>query len=372
MTALAQSAQEAPAKISELEGEVQKYLQEQKPELAIPLLRQIITLDSGNLSAHANLGVLLYFQGKYPEAIPEMRTAVQMQPDLWKIEALLGIAEKRTGDSADAQNDLEQAFQKLEDKGIQVQAGLELIELDSASGQLGKAAAVAEVLESISPEDQQILLAAYQISLQITDRSLLSMALIAPDSAEMHMMMADQFVRQGDRDGAIAQFRVAIGLNPHLPGVHFELAEQLRTAEDPAMKSQAVEEYKAALAINDLDEKAWRGLGEITAEKGNYSVAKDDYTKALALQPRDSDAETDLAITLISLNETDKALQLLESAVKDDPTNALAHFRLSTLYRQAGRTADSEHEMEVFRHYKSMKDKLGTTFKQMRLQGNSK
>jgi hypothetical protein len=36
-----------------------------------------------------------------------MRAALEMQPDLWKIEALLGMAEKRTGDPMQAQKDLD-------------------------------------------------------------------------------------------------------------------------------------------------------------------------------------------------------------------------------------------------------------------------
>lgn len=375
MTPLGLTSQVSPnvdSKVRQLEKQAEQYLQERKPDLAIPLLREIVLLDAKNLNAHANLGVLLFFQGNYPEAIPHLRTALEVQPDLWRIEALLGIAEKRTGDPARAQNDLEQAFPRLDEKGIQIEAGLELLELHSASGQLGQAASVAETLENIAPRDPQILLAAYQISLQMTDRSLLSMVLVAPDSAEMHMMMADQFGRQGDVASAVAQYREAIRLNSRLPGVHFELANQLRMSDNPALKSQAEAEYKAALGVNEFDEKAWRGLGEVVADKGDYISAKQDYVKALALEPKDSDAETDLAIALIGLHDLDKATSLLESAVTDDPTNIVAHFRLSTLYRQVGRTADSEREMETFRRYKAMKDKLGKTFQQIRLQSNSR
>lgn len=368
VAALTQPSPDVAARVSQLETQVEQDLQEKKPQLAIPLLRQIISLDANNLKAHANLGVLLFFQGNYSEAIPQLHAALNAQPDLWKIDALLGIAEKRTGDSAAAQNELEHAFPKLDEKGIQVEAGLELVELYSASGQLGKAASIAETLETIAPQEPQILLAAYQISMQITDRSLLSMAMLAPDSAEMHMMMADKFGRDGDHANAIAQYRAAIRVNARLPGAHFELAEQLRTSDDPAVKAQAAQEYKAALGVNAFDEKSWRGLGEVLAEKGDYTAAKEDYGKALALQPHDADAETDLAVAWIALHDNAQAVTLLESAVKDDPTNIVAHFRLSTLYRQLGRTEDSEHEMQIFRHYKAMKDKLGSTFRQMSTQ----
>src|SRR5690348_3354401 len=78
-------AQEAPDpkdKLQSLEQEVQKYLHEQKPELAIPLLRQIISLDPSNVSAYGDLGVLLFFHNNYPEAITELRAALNLEPKL--------------------------------------------------------------------------------------------------------------------------------------------------------------------------------------------------------------------------------------------------------------------------------------------------
>ena len=217
---VAQDAQDVQHRVAALEQQVQKYLQEQKPQLAIPVLREIASLDPKNLNAQANLGVLLFFQDMYPEAIPHLQAALQMQPDLWRIEALLGIAEKRTGDPKAAQSHLEHAFSNLDDNKIQIQAGLELVELDSASAQLGKALSVAARLEELAPQNPQILLVAYQISRQMMDQSLLTMMTAAPDSAEMHMIMAGELGRQGDHTSAIAQYREAVRLNPSLPGAH--------------------------------------------------------------------------------------------------------------------------------------------------------
>lgn len=362
---MAQSSQDIPPRVGALEQQAQKYLQEQKPQLAIPLLREIISLDPKNPNAQGNLGVLLCFQGNYAEAIPHLRAALESQPDLWRIVALLGIAEKRTGDPKQAQNDLERAFSNLDDQKIRIQAGLELIELDSASAQFDKALSVAAKLEELSPQDRQILLAAYQLSRRMMDQTLLSMMVVAPDSAEMHMVMAGELGRQGDHSNAVAQYREAIRLNPALPGAHFELAEQLRTSSDAALNAQAEDEYKAALRVNQYDELSWRQLGGILAAKGDFKRAEEDYKKALAIQPKDSDAKTGLAIVLISANRTTEAISLLESAVKDDPTNVVAHYRLSTLYRRAGRAADAQHELDTFHHYQDVKDKLGKIFKEL-------
>ena len=356
--------------IGALEQQVQEYLHEQKPQLAVPLLRQIIALDPKNLNANANLGVLLFFQNDYTNALPPMRTALQLKPDLWRIQALAGIAEKRTGDPIAAQRDLQQSFANLDDPKIQKQAGLELIELDSSLGQLAKAATVTEKLEDLLPQDPQILFTAWEISSQMVDQSFLNMLFVAPDSAEMHMINGSQLGREGDRARAIAQFREAIRLNPHLPGVHFELAEQLRGSPDPAMNAQAEGEYKAAVQENQYDVKAWCRLGDSVAARHDFKAAEGDYRKALAVQPKDSDAQTGLAIVLISLSRIAEAIPLLESAVKNDPTNMTAHYRLSVLYRRAGRAADADREMSEFKHYNELEIQLGHVFQQVRSQAD--
>ncbi len=364
----AHAGTDLPQKVNDLELQARQYLREQKPNLAIPIFRQIIVLDPQNVDAQANLGVLLFFQGDYPEAITRIRAALQLEPKLWKVQALLGIAEKRTGNFVAARSDLEQSLPSLEDAKIRKEAGLELIEIASASGELDRAATIIAMLEEAAPADPQILLAAYQISSQNVERTLLSTALAAPNSAELHMMMADQFVLLGDPTNAIAQYREAIRQNPQLPGVHFELGVQLDQSSDPGAKVEAEREFRTALTVNRFDEKAWRALGQVMADKGDYDAAKEDYTKALALMPKDSDVEADLAKLFVMRGDFSAAAPLLESAVRDDPTNAMAHYQLSGVYRRAGRTADAQQEMKEFSRYKSLKDNLGKVFRQFRQQ----
>ena len=371
---MAQTAPEPQGRVASpdqaaLERQVTRHLQEQKPQLAIPVLRRMVSLDPKSVNAQANLGVLLHFQGQFGEAIPHLRAALLMQGDLWRIEALLGIAEKRTGDASEAVVHLERAFSRLdksrldkEDK-IAIQVGLELIELHAAAAQFEKALAVAVKLGQMAPAEPQVLLATFEIARQTMDHTMLNMMVAAPDSAEMHMMMAGELAREGDPGKAVGQYREAIRLNPALPGVHFELAELMRTAVDPAMSAQAEAEYRAALKMNAWDALAWRQLGGIMNSKGDFKAAEEAYRKALALQPDDAETKTGLAIVLISTNGTDEALGLLESALKPDPPNMIAHFRLSSLYRRAGRAADASREMEAFRHYQELKDKMSKVFK---------
>jgi hypothetical protein len=44
----------------------------------------------------------------------------------------------------------------------------------------------------------------------------------------------------------------------------------------------------------------------------------------------------------------------------------VGHYRLSALYRQAGRTADAKRELEEYQKYKVMKEKLRDVYHEMR------
>src|SRR5271168_3524194 len=101
-----QSAPSTQEQIAAHSRKAQEYLKENKPELAVPEFKALVALEPNNVDARGNLGVLLFFQGAYVDAIPQLRAALKLQPALWKIQALLGMAEKRTGNLAGALGDM--------------------------------------------------------------------------------------------------------------------------------------------------------------------------------------------------------------------------------------------------------------------------
>jgi cytochrome c-type biogenesis protein CcmH/NrfG len=153
-----------------------------------------------------------------------------------------------------------------------------------------------------------------------------------------------------------------------LPGVHFELAELLRSSEDAAAKKEAEQQYRTALTENPQDEKSILRLAEIDEQKGDVQKSYEGFAKAVALQPADADAKLGLAKSLIEMNQTDKAQKLLEETVQLEPTNAIAHYRLGTLYRKAGRADDAKREVELYKKYKDMKEKLRALYKELQIQ----
>jgi tetratricopeptide (TPR) repeat protein len=335
-----------------------EYLKENRPDLAVSEFRAIVALDPNNVDAHGNLGAVLFFQGAYADAIPELRAALKLRPTLWKTQALLGIGEKRTGDINGARHDLEKALPKVQDEKIRIETGMELIEIYSGKGDLDKAAVIVNDLRKLEPTDEALLYTAYRIYSDLAVESLLSLSVVDPNSARMHQAMAHELAKRGSTAEAIENYRAAVKIDPKLPGLHFELAEMLSTLSNPEGPQEAEKEYKAALESNPFDEQSECRLADIALKRGDLKEANERYTRALKLQPGDPEASIGLAKVLMTMDQPQKAEPLLQHALQLEPTSAVAHFRLSAIYRQTGRTADAKHELEEYQRYKKMKEKL--------------
>ncbi len=343
----------------------QEYLRNKQPNLAIPELQAAVVIDPENAETQGNLGVLLFFQGAYSDAVPHLRFALEKQPDLTKIQGLLGIAEAKTSDSTDAIRDLNAAFPAITDNKFKTQVGLELVGLYTGLSELEQAAATIAQLRKSDPSNPEVLYAAYRTYADLSSESMLALALAAPDSAQMHQLLAHEEIKEGNTNGAIAQYRQAMAIDPRLPGVHLELAELLNSSSSPAIRSQAVGEYNAALQSDPLNEKAQRRLAEIDAAAGDNTKAVEEFTRAIQLQPSDADAKLGLAKSYVDMGEPDKALPLLEEAIRLEPTDAYAHYRLAMLYRQKKKTDAFKHEIEVYQKLKEAKEKLRATYKDL-------
>ena len=358
---LSSVSQSSPGRQQQVESHKRKaaeYLKDNKPDLAVPEFRAIVAIDPNDVDARGNLGVLLFFQGDYTSAIPQLRAALKLKPTLSKIQALLGIGEKRTGDLDAARRDLEEAFPKVQDQKIRIETGMELIEIYSRTGDLDKSAAIVSDLRKLQPTNEALLYTAYRIYSDLAAESMLSLSVVDPNSARMHQAIAHELAKRGNTAEAIENYRAALKIDPQLPGLHFELAEMLSTLSTAEGREEADKEYKAALQSNPFDEQAECRLGDIALQRDDLKDANGHFTRAMQLQPNDPEANIGLAKVFMTMDQPKKAEPLLQHALELDPTSAMAHFRLSTIYRQTGRQAEAKHELEEYQKYKEMKEKL--------------
>ncbi len=361
----AQTAEDKRQEFAAHSKKAQDYLREKRPDLAIPELQAAVALEPDSLDTRANLGVLLFFRGEYGEALPQLRAAVAMKPELWKIRSLLGIAERRTGDEAQGRIDLEAAYPHLEEEKLMVDVGLDLIESYAATDDLNKASDVIAQLLKLRPTDPSLLYTSYRIHSSLMAESLLSLSLVAPDSAQLHQAIAHELQRTQDLAGTIRNLREALALDPRLPGIHFELAEALHASDDEKLHAEAVEQYKLAVETNPNDPKAASRMGDIEVESGDLAAGEKDYRQALKLQPDSTDATIGLANVLLQKGDAGAAEPLLEKVIAEDPTNYLAHFRLSAVYRKLNRPEDAKRELDSYKKYKDMHEKLKSIYQKM-------
>ena len=72
--------------------------------------------------------------------------------------------------------------------------------------------------------------------------------------------------------------------------------------------------------------------------------------------------------TLTQMHRPADAEPYLKRAAQVEPFTAVTHYRLSQVYRAAGRTAEAQKELAEFQRLKQLKERLKQVYEEMRLQ----
>jgi tetratricopeptide (TPR) repeat protein len=359
-------AQRPPAPQGEIRehfARAQQAMADKQLDTASREFSAILALDPKNVEARGDLGVVQFLGGKYAEASRNLRAALRVQPALWKAQAILGLCEKAQGEFEPAQALLEKSFPHLQDPKLQVRAGMALAELDYQHHDREKASSVLAVLQKLDPANVDVLYVIYRVHTDLAAQARDNLALVAPNSARMHQLVAQHLVSEGDAKGAIAQYREAIKIDPRLPGAHFELGEAiLEESMSEQSQKEGQKEFETALAVNPGDAKAECRLGALFSLHGDTDAALGHYQRAVELAPDDVEAQVGLGKALLSTGQVDKALEHLRHAVAVDPLDAQSHYRLSQVYRQKGRIPEAENEIATFQQLREAKERLRSAY----------
>jgi Flp pilus assembly protein TadD len=328
----------------------QEALAAKQDAVAAQEFREILRLDPSNSSAHANLGLIAYSARDYAQASEEFRTALKLQPGLWNAQAFLGMSELRLGKSQEAKPLLEGAFRHVQDARLRSEVGMDLIALCYQSSELDQAVDILRGLALATPDDPATLYAAYRTYSDLAARQLTKLAQVAPESAQMHQVLAQLSASQDDFGEAIAQYRRALEIDPQVAGVHSELGQTiLANSTDERARDEAEGEFHLALAADPNNAECEYLLGEIAWLRSQPQEALNHYNQALALRPGFVDAHIAAGKALLRLGNSHAALQELLQAVALDPQDAAAHYRLSQVYLSLGETAEAGRESAAFR-----------------------
>jgi Flp pilus assembly protein TadD len=90
-------------------------LQKHDLEGAIAEYREMTVIDPHSLIAYSTLGFLESIGGKWKEAVPDLRRAVEIAPDQDRLHAMLAVALAKNGDCKAAESSLSTARAKTKD-----------------------------------------------------------------------------------------------------------------------------------------------------------------------------------------------------------------------------------------------------------------
>ncbi len=313
---------------------------------------QALKLDSGGDAAYAlyaNRGILWFQQGKFDEAVADLRRAIRMKPKDYQPYVSLAQVYQKQGrrDEAVAQLDAAVALEPGLAFLYRLRARLHLEgkDFDAALQDAGRAIA-AEVQSGSAPtlardyvEKGRVLYLCrrYGEAVAACDEALK----LRPNFAPAHLQRADAALRLGQYREA-ADSLDAYLKNGGKPQAGVYQARAVARAElgDPA---GAIEDCTVALTLKPDDPDAirltrgWAYLG-----RGAAPVALTDFEKVLRNKPGQARAHTGRGLALVQLGRVRPAVEEAEAALRQGEATSRLVYDASRIYAQAVARLDAE------------------------------
>lgn len=311
-------------------------------EAAIPQYRAYLKLRPEAVDARSNLGAALSKAGRYAEAIPEYRQALRGRPGDPHIRLNLALANYKLGRIGDAaaefaglhasQPDNSQVMLLLADCWLRQGEYKQVIELLTPVEKRNvDDLAIAYLLGTALLRDKQV-----DRGQQIIDRILRN-----GDSAEARLLLGTAKLEAAEYEGALADLKKAVELNPALPDAHSYLGRAHIELGDTA---SARKDFEAELQQNPNDFESNLNLGALLKQDHDYDGARKLLDRALRTRPGDLRARFQLASVNLEDGKLDAARNGLEQILKQAPEFVEAHISLATAYYRLQRKSDGDRE----------------------------
>jgi tetratricopeptide (TPR) repeat protein len=249
-------------------NEAEQYFAQGKLSQAIESYKNAIASDPNNPAYFVSLARIEVFSGEYQDAVTNAQNAILKNADNPLAHAVYGWALSFTGDYLAAEAEIKKA-----------------LELDA-------------------------------------------------NSALAHAYYAELLINQGnveDLDKAIDESRQARDIDPNLLEVHRARGLVLLGTGEENLP-EAINEFKAAIALNDKIADIHLSLGYAYKLQGENDLAVEELLTAYALNPDDPDALTEASLAYANEGQYGKAAQHAEQAVTVDPSSAKLHGNLGVMY----------------------------------------
>jgi predicted TPR repeat methyltransferase len=177
---------------------------------------------------------------------------------------------------------------------------------------------------------------------------------IDPDRADWYNNLGIILRALGRLDEAVAAYRQAIAVDPAHANAHSNLGVILR-AQGHVSEAEAA--YRNAIRLNPDHIDAYHNLGVLLSGLKRHKEAVFCYCKVTTLSPRHPEARRLLALAYRTLGENDKALEIFEEWLAEEPDNPVAeHMRAACSGRDVPSRASDAYVEKVFDDFASSFD----------------
>jgi tetratricopeptide (TPR) repeat protein len=183
-----------------------------------------------------------------------------------------------------------------------------------------------------TPDDPDVLYYLAIVSGDLARGAFDALYQLAPESAPVHLLMAESFESQDKRAEAESEYNAALQADPNLVDALLGLAKlkRIRLACD-----EAIALYEKAEAIRLTFDGAF-GLGTCLAVQQEDEKAIVQFKRALAGDQRAAVAWEGLGTALARTGKVAEGIAALERAIALEPDMSEAYYALGQAYRKAG------------------------------------
>jgi len=323
----AEAVLEAVLATAPLDAEAMQLLglvrrRQSRPDEAEALYRRALSIDPDMAHVHHNLGHLLRVRGQNADALPFFDAAIRLKPNYVDAYVNRGIALT--------------ALDRLEEAEKSYRRALHILPGHPAAAQ-----GLGVLLNRRGrPKEAEALLTRALAQVPAGTKQQ------ARQAAGLQHALAMSLKAQQRHEEALALLDAAERAMPDLPTLTYNRGNLL---QDMMRHDEAVESYRRAIAVNPLDLSAHSDLNALLYRLGRDDEFLRSYDDAAALYPDMPMLFTDKANMLLSAGELEKAAETFRAAIPLRPDDVMPRDGLALALARLGRfdEAVAEHEAVV-------------------------
>jgi tetratricopeptide (TPR) repeat protein len=219
------------------------------------------------------------------------------------------------------------------------------IEAEFRLGQYDAALHSAERLSTLDPHNGWAVYWQSRAHDAIAETCFLKVGELNPDSARVHQMLAEHYVRISDLPKAKAEFEKALRQAPTSPDLHLGLGKVLSRSSD---WTGAEKELLTTLDLSPKSSFAHYELGHVYVQQSHWQKAMEQLRQVAEDSTVLLSARLDLAKAESEAGQTSQAVNDLLSVASLDQDGEL-YFRLAALYKRMGDPDKAREALATFK-----------------------